>query len=864
MAKRSLLILILLAILGGTFWVFQQFKLTNENVVDSISTIPDNVSTLLCLNSQDWNSFYSQSDALSGLLGEEYNSLFQFIEQYDSLRSQKEGIQELLNIENKYLSFFKSHKPGNDWMFSMGLYEFQNTEYIKDLFPKANFETKKIGETNIYNGNHLSWTINNQILWVSTNPNILIESLDKQGAQQVLIKDAMFMKAFEAKGENNIQILSNNALEKFHLTDNQSTNWKSYEIRLSDNQLDVFGYSFNNNHVSKVTNKVSKFEIPWGIIPYEKLKLELIVVEEINQYLADIKSELDVENKLSPYINSISSIESECQCEVEKIAFNRTSSYGYFENKNRPFVFINYENFDEAFVEYTPLLKTESSQEVLGYSIMEIKYPNLYATLLNQSSLEVARYFTIKNNYMVFASKIENLHWIINQWNNNEVMSQQSISSTTSEIQDHWFMFQNEGEKQEIAYPFFAKSKEILWQKNKEENGIYNRISFHSNYKKPITNTIQNIVIKEDNDENSAIRDSQTTESFSLDIGVEIISAPSIIINHYTQEKEVLVQDINNNLHLINNKAKSLWKREIEGEIKSEITQIDIYRNGKLQLIFNTDNKIYCIDRNGKNVDGFPINLKSKATSKLAIFDYDNKRKYRIVIACSDKNIYNYTIEGKNTFGWKYKPVDSPVKTIQHVRIKGKDYIFTLLENNKIKILKRTGAIKYKTNATAINYNGNGYALDIASTINKSRMLYVDTDGNLVDMPFNEKTPNIKKSGFENSASFTFKDIDGDKKSNYIIATGKELNVYDSNLELLFSKIVDSKIKSQPEVYKFNSKDYGIGVFTNKFVIVDSEGNVITKYSSIATRMGKLVDLDLDGVMELVVVEGSRIEFNFN
>jgi hypothetical protein len=46
---------------------------------------------------------------------------------------------------------------------------------------------------------------------------------------------------------------------------------------------------------------------------------------------------------------------------------------------------------------------------------------------------------------------------------------------------------------------------------------------------------------------------------------------------------------------------------DLDGRILSEIFQLDYYRNGKLQYLFNTENKLWVIDRNGNPVEKFPI-----------------------------------------------------------------------------------------------------------------------------------------------------------------------------------------------------------------------------------------------------------------
>ena len=99
---------------------------------------------------------------------------------------------------------------------------------------------------------------------------------------------------------------------------------------------------------------------------------------------------------------------------------------------------------------------------------------------------------------------------------------------------------------------------------------------------------------------------------------------PHFVTNHITKAKEIVVQDINDYLYLISNQGKVLWKKKIVGKILGQIKQVDIYKNGRLQLIFVTQKRLYVLDRNGKEVKPFPKVFRDKITQPLSVFDYDN------------------------------------------------------------------------------------------------------------------------------------------------------------------------------------------------------------------------------------------------
>ena len=73
---------------------------------------------------------------------------------------------------------------------------------------------------------------------------------------------------------------------------------------------------------------------------------------------------------------------------------------------------------------------------------------------------------------------------------------------------------------------------------------------------------------------------------------------PQLVENHYTKQNEIFLQDDGNTIYLINKAGRILWKQKIAEPINSNIYQIDYYRNGKLQLLFSTENYLHLLSYN--------------------------------------------------------------------------------------------------------------------------------------------------------------------------------------------------------------------------------------------------------------------------
>lgn len=221
----------------------------------------------------------------------------------------------------------------------------------------------------------------------------------------------------------------------------------------------------------------------------------------------------------------------------------------------------------------------------------------------------------------------------------------------------------------------------------------------------------------------------QISEEFSLVLSNAILMDPVFVTNHRTKKKEILVQDVEHNLYLISSKGVVLWKKRLKGPVLGKVEQVDLYRNGRLQLAFTTPNRLYIIDRNGKNVDRFPLEFKDNITQPLAVFDYDKQRNYRFLVT-QNETILMYDAKGKAVKGFKYKrsgPISSQPK---HFRIRGKDFI-VFSAGDVLKILDRRGATRINVKER-ITFSGEAiylYNSLFTTTNTKGELVQVNTKG---------------------------------------------------------------------------------------------------------------------------------------
>lgn len=197
---------------------------------------------------------------------------------------------------------------------------------------------------------------------------------------------------------------------------------------------------------------------------------------------------------------------------------------------------------------------------------------------------------------------------------------------------------------------------------------------------------------------NGIVRETQTqnrgsgvSQVFAIQLENELLSRPQLFTNHISKGKNIVVQDVANKLYFIGSNGRVQWNKQLDGAIIGEVQEVDLLRNGRIQLAFTTKNTFYILDRNGKEVSPFPLKFKGDITLPLAVFDYENNRNYRFVITQGDE-VYMYDNKGKSVSGFTFKKAGSSiVLPPKHIRILNKDYILIAEESGKLNILHRTG-----------------------------------------------------------------------------------------------------------------------------------------------------------------------------
>jgi hypothetical protein len=430
-------------------------------------------------------------------------------------------------------------------------------------------------------------------------------------------------------------------------------------------------------------------------------------------------------------------------------------------------------------------------------------------------SIDVS-FFAAYKNFLVFTESTDHLKTIISSaLNNNTLANLDAYKNISQNLSDEasLFVFKNPEAISQIFNTELKAYKANVVQLTYEDNFAHLNGVIKKYKKRAKSNTV--------------------TEAFSTDIGAPIMSPPQTVKNHITKGHDIAVQDINNNLYLISSSGKVLWKKKLQGSIIGTIEQIDIYKNGRLQLAFATEKRVYVLDRNGKDVGPFPLKFNDKITQPLSVFDYDSNKNYRLLVT-QDDDLLMYDAKGNRIKGFDYTGNTNTITSQpKHFRIGSKDYI-AFKSGKTLRILNRQGNTRIGVNKS-INFSDNEvflYQSKFSSSNTLGQLVQVDTKGRLsttdLSLPPEHKLETTSKT--------------------LVSMTENTLNIKSRSIDLDYGEY------TAPKIFYLNDKIYvtTTDLQAKKVYLFDSQAESIPGFPVYGTSAAELQELDRDGGLELV------------
>ena len=296
--------------------------------------------------------------------------------------------------------------------------------------------------------------------------------------------------------------------------------------------------------------------------------------------------------------------------------------------------------------------------------------------------------------------------------------------------------------------------------------------------------------------------------------------------------------------------------KKIDEEIVGEVQQVDRYKNDKLQYVFTTSKKIHQIDRKGRYVSGYPIELKAPVTKGIVVFDYDKNRDYRMLVT-QGRNLHNFGIDGRLVKGWKFKSKKSDLAVSPNlIQIKGKDYIVTSHKSGKIRVLNRKGEDRIQLKNQLPSEATNHLVWD-NNALSSSGVLASDTNGTVYFVKLADELETFAIKAFEGEFNLNYQDFDGDEVIDFVVHNENKIQVYKNNKKLIL-EVADIEFKPAYGVESFNLPEgQKINIVADKnqrkIFGFDQTGELLNSFPIDGSSPSLVADLDGNGSYDLVV-----------
>lgn len=147
---------------------------------------------------------------------------------------------------------------------------------------------------------------------------------------------------------------------------------------------------------------------------------------------------------------------------------------------------------------------------------------------------------------------------------------------------------------------------------------------------------------------------------FERDTVVVVPCGPFKVKNSGTGKMNLFYQQDNMYLCLQEESGKGIWGVPFKSPICGCARTVDYFANGKLQILFGSGSKLYLIDRLGRFVNPFPVELGKEILIGPDVYDFAGKKKYNVMVLHSDNTIDMYNLQGKKPAQWKgIRPSDT-------------------------------------------------------------------------------------------------------------------------------------------------------------------------------------------------------------
>lgn len=743
----------------------------------------------------------------------------------------------------------------------------------KDLMHALNCDASayhKLGNTEYFQYDSLMVVAQNGFLAFSRDENVILDLVSQYGNPQKISDDADFQRVYSTMGNsvNSHVYLNYSQLNDFVLNSlsekcedvsaqltSRIKGLASLDLLMKDDGIVMNGYSKATDTVSCL--KPLKYQLPVrnsiiDVLPFNTKMMLHYGMSDFVSYWEEFADKQTVDGLNKRLGVDVESQFVKCMSEI---------SYSVFGSASQP-VFVARLNDPAAMIQFSTRLiaKVGASETVTeqGYTMLNLNLSNFIPDVFGEYFKSIKRCcYSIVDQYLVVTNDFNTLQEVISCYR----------SGRTLDLNENFKDFQNNmldeanisyfvlcAENQKFINSFLGGQMTEFLKKNPEFLSHYQAVSVQFASSKDLVYTCAAIRNQSEVKEERNIH-------WKANLDAPLRGKPFFVSNPANNSNDVVVFDTENTMYLIDPEGNVLWKNELEEPLMSDVFSVDALKNGQRQLLFNTKNYIYLIDRNGANMEGFPLKLLAEASNGLSLVDYAGTTDSRIIICGTDRFVYNYNLNGMETEGWnRHRTDDLVTKPIQHVVADNKDFIIVTDSKGCIRILDRQGSVRIplvedlrKSQFADFYENRTNRKGVLLTSDDKGDLLYIAMNGNLARTDFGD---------FSNSHFFMYEDFNANQDPDFIYLDGKDLWVFDRFKNILFEHSFDSAIDSKPMFFNVSRNKRLLGIVSSssrEIYLIDSKGNMVVGSGMVGETPFAVGSLHNNNEVNLVTGVGNAV-----
>ena len=572
-------------------------------------------------------------------------------------------------------------------------------QQFSDTLSNKLLDSLNYGDHNIYIDKNSNYVMQkNDFLYLSKNK-LLIENVIRNSTYESNTEFEKFEKLYENKSKNISLICKENFEGLIFMDIPQSvkrfSNLMLYEFDVLNDEINILGFakSDKKREIQFLNNLIKSSTDFFDITPENFSKLKRISFEF---------------NQVQENLNSVMRDESINTYEIDSI-YQNVSEIGELLVANDTLFLLNFNGSDEINL----FDSTKRSKLYRGQEITELSKNNLKIDLLSFNEFEKFKYFTKFEKLVVFGKNENELENIILNYKNNLTLTNQN----------QFEKFRKKIPSKSVSFVLHKNDKDFSDTYVYASEEISNDVTYFSLFTSP-------------NDNKEQIKKleliSKTKHSKS------ILIKPTLVKNHRTNDLNIIFQDSDNELFLNNLSGSKIWSKKFESRIISDIYQIDMYKNGRLQFVFLTLENLYIVDIKG-NIVKKTGNKENTSKKYLSVFDYDKNKNYRLVVQ-EGKTVSMYDSKLDVVKGYRAtKSKKTIANKMNHIRILNKDFLIQYYDDKTFTIYDRRGRERIKL-PKDLKYQSTVFKNNnkLVFQGEENEIIRIDISGEISYQPYNE------------------------------------------------------------------------------------------------------------------------------